>query len=159
LDTGFLLAVLDADDEMHESCSEALLAESAPILPDVVLPELAYMVLKELGYSVLIDFLNSLHKGEMVIEHFDLSDLARAAEILEEYADSQVDLVIEHFDLSDLARAAEILEEYADSQVDFVDCAIVAIAERLNIQRILTVDRRHFRIFRPKHYEYFVIVP
>jgi len=132
LDTGFLLAVLDADDEMHESCSEALLAESAPILPDVVLPELAYMVLKELGYSVLIDFLNSLHKGELVIEHFDLSDLA---------------------------RAAEILEEYADSQVDFVDCAIVAIAERLNIQRILTVDRRHFRIFRPKHYEYFVIVP
>ena len=56
LDTGFLLAVLDADDEMHESCSEALLAESAPILPDVVSPELAYMVLKELGYSVLIYF-------------------------------------------------------------------------------------------------------
>lgn len=33
LDTGFLLAVLDADDELHETCTEALLAESAPILP------------------------------------------------------------------------------------------------------------------------------
>ena len=54
LDTGFLLAVLDADDEMHESCSESLLAESVPILPDVVSPELAYMVLKELGYSVFV---------------------------------------------------------------------------------------------------------
>lgn len=132
LETGFLLAVLDANDEMHESCSETLLAESAPILPDVVLPELAYMVLKELGYSVLIDFLNSLHKGELLIEHFNLNDLA---------------------------RADEILEKYADSQVDFVDCAIVAIAERLNIQRMLTVDHRHFRIFRPKHCEYFIIVP
>lgn len=132
LDTGFLLAVLDADDEMHKSCSEALLAESAPILPDVVLPELAYMVLKELGYSVLIDFLNSLHRGELIIEHFNLNDLP---------------------------RAAEILEKYADSQVDFVDCAIVAIAERLNIQRILTVDHRHFRIFQPKHCDYFIIVP
>jgi len=41
LDTGFLLAVLDEDDEMHKSCSEALLAEPGAILPDVVLPELA----------------------------------------------------------------------------------------------------------------------
>ncbi len=132
LDTGFLLAVLDADDEMHESCSEALLAEPAPILPDVVLPELAYMVLKELGYAVLIDFLKSLYNGELAVEHFNLNDLA---------------------------RTAEILEKYSNSQVDFVDCAIVAIAERLNIQRILTVDHRHFRIFRPSHCEYFIIAP
>ena len=31
LDTGFLLAVLDTDDEFHESCSEALLAEPVPL--------------------------------------------------------------------------------------------------------------------------------
>ena len=61
LDTGFLLVVLDADDEMHESCSEALLAESVPILPDVVSPELAYMVLKELGYSVFVQSVNFYH--------------------------------------------------------------------------------------------------
>ena len=132
LDTGFLLAVLDANDEMHESCSRALLAEPAPILPDVVLPELAYMILRELGYSVLIDFLNSIYNGELVIEHFNTDDLA---------------------------RTASILEKYADSRVDFVDCAIVAIAERLNIQRILTVDRRHFQLFRPKHCKYFIIIP
>lgn len=132
LDTGFLLAVLDADDEMHKSCSEALFAEPNPILPDVVLPELAYMVLNELGYSVLIDFLNSLQRGELTIEHFNLSDLA---------------------------RAGEILKKYADNKVDFVDCTIVAMAERLNIQHILTVDHRHFRMFRPRHCEYFTIIP
>ncbi|MBI1924597.1 PIN domain-containing protein [Candidatus Poribacteria bacterium] len=132
LDTGFLLAVLDADDEFHESCSEALLAEPVPLLPDVVLPELAYMVLRELGYSVLIDFLKSIHNGELVIEKTNRDDLA---------------------------RTVEILEKYADSQVDFVDCVIVAMAERLNIQRILTVDRRHFQLFRPKHCKYFVIIP
>ena len=32
LDTGFLLAVLDADDELHKSCVTALLTESNPIL-------------------------------------------------------------------------------------------------------------------------------
>lgn len=42
LDTGFLLAVIDADDSLHEACTTALESESAPLLPDVVLPELAY---------------------------------------------------------------------------------------------------------------------
>jgi hypothetical protein len=30
LDTGFLLAVLDTDDELHPRCTTALLAESHP---------------------------------------------------------------------------------------------------------------------------------
>jgi len=132
LDTGFLLAVLDADDELHSSCAAALVAESTPLLPDVVLPELAYMILRELGYDVLADFLRSVLRGELAIE--------RTTE-------------------EDLTRAVEILEKYADSRIDYVDCVIAAMAERLKIKRILTVDQRHFRLFRPKHCPYFVISP
>jgi predicted nucleic acid-binding protein len=132
LDTGFILAVLDADDELHESCVAALLAESQPLLPDVVLPELAYMILRELGYPVLTKFLNSILSGELILARMNSNDLA---------------------------RTVEILEKYADTQVDFVDCVIVAMAERLNIQRILTVDHRHFQLFRPKHCSYFEILP
>jgi predicted nucleic acid-binding protein len=132
LDTGFLLAVLDADDSLHDPCTAALLAEPQPLLPDIVLPELAYLILRELGYSVLVGFLRSLTRGELVIEKTDVKDLE---------------------------RAAEILEKYADSRVDFVDCMIVAMAERLNIQQILTVDQRHFQLFRPKHCSYFIISP
>ena len=43
LDTGFLLAVIDADDNLHAACVAALESETNPILPDVVLPELAYL--------------------------------------------------------------------------------------------------------------------
>ena len=57
LDTGFLLAVLDADDDLHSVCAQGLSAESEPILPDMVLPELAYMIFRELGYDVLLNFL------------------------------------------------------------------------------------------------------
>ncbi len=63
LDTGFLLAVLDADDDFHQVCTTALLNEAAPLLPDVILPELAFMVLRELGYPVLVSFLQSVIKG------------------------------------------------------------------------------------------------
>jgi len=132
LDTGFLLAVVDADDVLHESCLAALLSEPAPILPDVVIPELAYLILRELGYPVLINFLNSIKDGELLIEHVEMQDLP---------------------------RITEILAKYADNKVDFVDCAIVAMAERLNIRRILTVDKRHFQIFRPKHCNHFEIIP
>lgn len=132
LDTGFLLAVLDADDEWHQACAEALQGESRPVLPAAVLPELAYMVLRELGYPVLIRFLNSIVGGELPVVQVEPEDLA---------------------------RTAEILEKYADSRVDFVDCVVVAMAERLNVRRIMTIDRRHFSLLRPKHCDYFVIVP
>ncbi len=132
LDTGFLLAVLDADDDLHKSCVTSLMREENPLLPEVVLPELSYMVLRYLGYPVLNSFLNSIVNGELATERTLLSDLT---------------------------RTTEILAKYADSRVDFVDCVIVAMAERLNIQRILTVDRRHFQLFRPRHCNYFIIIP
>lgn len=132
LDTGFLLALLDADDKLHDVCKQALLTQSKPLLPDVVLPELAYMVLRELGYPTLIQFMDSVNGGEL--------------ELIKMTA-------------SDLKRTTEILSQYADSKIDFVDCAIAAIAERLNIQTILTVDKRHFQLFRPRHCSFFTIFP
>ena len=132
LDTGFLLAVLDADDSLHADCAAALESEPFPLLPDVVLPELAYLLLRELGYTPLISFLRSVAEGELAVES----------------STSQ-----------DLQRAAEVLEKYADSRVDFVDCVLVAMAERLRITRIMTVDRRHFGLFKPQHCDFFEIIP
>ena len=90
------------------------------------------MILRGLGYKVLIDFMRSIIRGELPLVKTEIEDLE---------------------------RAAEILEKYADSCIDFVDCVIVAIAERLNIRRILTVDRRHFNLFRPRHCDHFEIIP
>jgi predicted nucleic acid-binding protein len=59
LDTGFLLAVIDADDNLHAPCAAALEAEPNPLLPDVVLPELAYLIIRELGHQTLARFLHS----------------------------------------------------------------------------------------------------
>jgi predicted nucleic acid-binding protein len=46
----------------------------------------------------------------------------------------------------DLVRVHQLLEQYADNQLDFTDAAIIAIAERLNITRVYTLDRRDFSI-------------
>lgn len=60
---------------------------------------------------------------------------------------------------SDLLRAADILKSYADSRIDFVDACVVAIAERLNITQILTLDHRDFSIVRPHHCVTFELLP
>lgn len=66
---------------------------------------------------------------------------------------------VESVTTEDLARTHEILEQYADSQLDFTDAAIVAIAERLAITRVYTLDRRDFSIIRPSHCDYFELFP
>ncbi|MDJ1182374.1 hypothetical protein PMH09_04135 [Roseofilum sp. BLCC_M143] len=44
-------------------------------------------------------------------------------------------------------------------RLDFVDASIAAVAERINVTRILTLDRRDFTILRPRHCDYFEILP
>ena len=63
------------------------------------------------------------------------------------------DLQVESVNRDDLSRVAEVLNQYADARVDFVDATIVALAERL------TLDRRHFELFRPRHCAAFEILP
>ena len=59
----------------------------------------------------------------------------------------------------DLVRIHGLLTQYADNQLDFADAAIIAIAERLSITRICTLDRRDFSIIRPNHCSYFELLP
>ncbi|MGI8670833.1 MAG: type II toxin-antitoxin system VapC family toxin [Aridibacter sp.] len=132
-DTGFLYAYFDEADEFHKACDEIFLHESLnALLPDLVLPELAHLILRRMEVEKLTNFLRSIVAGDF--------ELVRTTE-------------------SDLERAAEILEKYNDNNIDLVDAVIVAMAERLEIEKILTVDRRHFGVFRPKHCETFELLP
>ncbi len=59
----------------------------------------------------------------------------------------------------DYLRAADLVLQYADFPLGAVDALIVAIAERLNVTTILTLDRRHFSAVRPLHRRSFTLVP
>lgn len=132
-DTGFLYAYFDDTDGFHEKCDEIFLHESLnAYLPDIVLPELSYLILKRLNVATLVDFLRSVADGDF--------EVIRTTE-------------------SDLERAAEILEKYNDNNLDLVDAVIVAMSERLEIIKILTIDRRHFGVFKPNHCKAFELLP
>lgn len=132
LDSGFIVALLADNDQRHDICVQTLRHEPHVLLPEVTLPEIAHLVLRDMDHQTLARFLRSVGAGKV-----------------ETVSTTRTDLL----------RAADLLEQYADNRLDFVDCAIIALAERLGITRILTVDRRHFSIIRPVHTPYFEILP
>lgn len=71
----------------------------------------------------------------------------------------QSPLQFEHVAKTDIPRIHSLFDQYSNLELDFVDASIVAISERLNATRILTVDRRDFTIIRPKHCDHFELLP
>jgi len=133
LDTGFLYALLNRTEHMHQAVVAAAQTIREPIiLPVPAVTETAYLLLRDVGTAAVGDFIESL---------------------------ATTDLILESPVRADYTRAAEVIRQYADSRVDFVDAVIVAIAERLLISKILTLDQRHFRMFRPRHCASFELLP
>lgn len=133
VDTSGLYALVDDAEPQHRAVYQFVdRYDQALVVPISVLPELDYLVFSKLGSRVQIRVLRSLVGGEFHIEN--LSD-------------------------RDLERAVELADQYADSGLGLVDASIAAIAERLNVRQILTLDRRHFGMLRPRHCPAFELVP
>jgi uncharacterized protein len=132
LDTGPIVAALNAQDPDHERCA-ALLADSNDLLiPSPVLVEVDYWLVKLDGAQVWADF---------------TADITRGAYRLAHPTDS------------DLARAAELESDYHDLDLGFVDASIVALCERLGETTVATLDRRHFSVVRPRHCSHLTLLP
>jgi uncharacterized protein len=132
-DTGFLFALANGQDEHHRKAVSVIRRLSEPvILPLTVLPEICYLLDSRLGHPTMRQFVAGVLTGAM-----ELTSLSK----------------------SDIARTLKILEQYGDTRIDFVDATIIALAERLEVTRILTIDQRHFRIVRPLHCAAFELLP
>jgi predicted nucleic acid-binding protein len=131
VDTGPLYASVDQDDADHERCRAALEdAQYRLVIPALVMAEASYLVGTRLGAAIEARFLRGL--SGMDVE-------APAPQ--------------------DWSRIAELVEQYGDFPLGGIDASIVALAERLNVQTIITLDDRHFRAVRPKHSRAFRLVP
>ncbi|MFC6074290.1 hypothetical protein [Microbispora bryophytorum] len=52
-----------------------------------------------------------------------------------------------------------LVETYASLPLGAVDASVVAVAERLGITEVATLDRRHFTVVRPQHTGAFMLLP
>jgi predicted nucleic acid-binding protein len=133
VDTGPLFALANQTDHYHHAVRNYVLTHRDTwIVPAPVVVETCIGVLDRLGADVELAFLRSLAAKEMLVE--------QATDV-------------------DLRRAIDILERYRDAAFGMVDATTMAIAERLKIEVILTLDRRDFGIYRPTHCAAFRLVP
>ena len=132
-DTSFVYAAYNPDDTYHEAAASFGETNTEPVIvPDVILPELGFLFERDLGYSGVVKFFDQFrHVGWRLVPMLN----------------------------SDLQRVFEIAERYANAELDVVDCCIIALAERLQITRIATFDRRDFGIVRPRHTPFFDLLP
>jgi predicted nucleic acid-binding protein len=58
------------------------------------------------------------------------------------------DFQLVDFIAEDFRRAAELVETYADLPLGTTDATVIALAERLGLREVATLDRRHFSVVR-----------
>ena len=132
-DSSFIYALYNEKDSRHlQAMNFAATYTGRTVIPDVILPEIGFLFVRDFGYSGLQKFLAKF---------------------------KELNVRLEPLDWADLARVHEISVTYASAEFDVVDCCIMALAERLNITQVATFDRRDFSIYRPRHCDYLELLP
>jgi uncharacterized protein len=134
VDTGVVLAAADADDRWHLRAAAVLEDRPAEllVLPVPVVVEAAWLIASRVGAETEAAFIASVAAGE-----FALAEL----------------------NSSDWFRCAELVKTYADLDLGLVDASVVAVAERLGVTTVASIDRRDFLVARPAHCEAFELIP
>src|SRR5260221_7494583 len=133
VDSSFLFTLYNSNDNNHTRViTFSQHTQDTALVTDVVLPEVTFLFRREGGIPAVTAFLR----------HFSMAPVETIA-----------------LTKPDIQRTEIIMTDYASAKLDFVDCAIMALAERLNIQKIATFDRRDFAMVRPAHCDYFELLP
>ncbi|MYA34782.1 MAG: PIN domain-containing protein [Gemmatimonadales bacterium] len=121
VDTGPLVAACNPSDAGHAACRQVLTAlNEEAVTTTPVLTEAFHLLRQSKGRMSLVDI--ARRRGVTVA-------------ILED---------------PDLERCFQLMVQYGDTPMDFADASVVVVAERSGIDRVFTLDRRHFSAYRLK---------
>jgi uncharacterized protein len=131
VDTGPLVAYLDANDDAHESVAETLsgfrgrLATTGSVITEAM------------------HFLSASPDGPGLLAQFAI---ASGLEVFDLCQPREVEI------------AAALMKRYRSTPMDFADATLVLLAEALDVREILTLDRRGFSTFRDRGRQPFKLV-
>lgn len=131
IDAGPLVALFDRSDEHHERVVAALQAIRDPLV--TVWPPVV---------------------EAMYLLSFSVQAQAALWELIETQAIRLLPL-----DRDDAPRMRELVLKYHDLPMDLGDAALVRVAEREGIRRVLTLDQRDFAVYRVARKGRFTLLP
>ena len=131
IDTGAILAILDARDRWHQPCTDAFRQLRLPALTsEAVLTEVFHLL------------------GQSRVDTEKAWSFVRSGAV-------QL-ATLEH---SELPHLHVLMARYRDRPMDFADATLVYLAERESLPVILTVDRADFSTYRIAGRKRFQIIP
>lgn len=121
VDTGPLVALLDPSDKARPRCRAQLdrLERADLVTTEAVVTEAAYL----LDFSV---------DAQAALMHLLASGRPR----------------VERIDVDERARVGELMRKYRDLPMDYADATLVVLGERFATNRVFTLDRRDFALYR-----------
>ncbi len=132
-DSGAVYGLYDRRDASHAALRLAVeTARDLIVLPAPTLGEIDYLLRFRLGNRALLRFMADIQEGSFVVESVTLTDLR---------------------------RCAALVDKYGDLDLGLTDASVVALAERIGTNRILTVDQRDFRVIRSARGRPFHLLP
>ncbi|MHB8717354.1 MAG: type II toxin-antitoxin system VapC family toxin [Candidatus Dormibacteria bacterium] len=132
LDTSGIIALLNRTDSAHAACVAAASHDDDLVVAPLTLVEVEYWCRKAGASRAFAGFVGDIRLGA-----YRLAPLEGG----------------------DVDRAVELADRYVSLDLGLVDASVVALAERLRVTRLLTLDRRGFSVVRPRHCAAFELLP
>jgi uncharacterized protein len=132
-DTGPLLAVLNSRDK-HHAAAVALFDgfDGRLVVPSLIITEVCYLAQTQVGPQAEARFLDAIVSGQLAVEHPGEQDWA---------------------------RIVELVRQYAGFPLGVADASVIAVAERLEVTQLASIDDRHMRAVVPRHCPGFELLP
>lgn len=120
VDTGPLVALFDPKEDEHRRCREVLRNLTASLATTLAVLTEAFHILspESIGSDRLREFI--LQDGLQVLS----------------------------LDQETIQRAFELMEQYRDHPMDLADASLIAVAETIPTQKVFTLDRKDFSVYR-----------
>ena len=121
VDSGPLVALFDASDRWHEPVAAFLKEYRGELVTSAANVTEAAWITASASHQLLVNLLTWLNRGAVTVHNVEPGDFG---------------------------RIAALAVRYRTLRPDFADLALLALAERLKTERILTLDTRDFAVYR-----------
>ena len=133
VDTNVWIAAHDERDPDHQRCAQVVRTRAGELVaPPTVVAETAWLLEDRHGPAAEASFLRLITAGALGV----------------------IDLTAR-----DWRRCVELIETYAELGLGLVDASVVAVAERLGLTEVATMNTRDFSVVRPAHIEALTLLP
>lgn len=122
--SGPLVALFDGSDRWHSTVAEFIKGFRGELLTSAANVTEAAWITGSVSQAMMSNLLTWLYRGAVAVHNIEVDDMR---------------------------RISALSEQYRTLRPDFADLALLALAERTKVERVITLDKKDFDVYRLKN--------